>query len=74
MKAFIAHLFCEDNGSDVCIAKLMAVIAFCTFLGYACWGLHLGHYAIADFGSGLMQVLAGSAAIVGAKNITTRQS
>lgn len=73
MKAFLLKLFGEDNGSDVCIAKIMACAAFITFLGYAIWGLHLGHYALSDLASGLMQVLMGSAAVVAGKNITTRR-
>jgi hypothetical protein len=72
MKAFLLKLFGEDNGSDVCIAKLMAALAFLAFLAYAIWGLHLGHFAVTEFGTGLMQVLGGSAAIVAGKNITTR--
>ena len=73
MKAWLLKLFGEDNGADVCIAKIMAAVAFITFLGYALWGLRDGHYAIADFASGLMQVLMGSAAVIAGKNITTRQ-
>lgn len=73
MKAFLMKIFGEDNGSDICIAKIMACVAFLTFLGYALWGLHLGHYQISDFGNSLMQVLVGCAAVIAGKNITTRR-
>lgn len=72
MKAALLKFFGEDNGTDLCIAKIMACTAFLTFLGYALWGLHKDHYAIGDFASGLMQVLMGSAAVIAGKNITTR--
>ena len=74
MKAALLKFFGEDNGTDLCIAKIMACIAFLTYLAYAFWGLRGGqHYAISEFANGLMQVLCGSAAVIAGKNITTRR-
>jgi hypothetical protein len=73
MKAALLKFFGEDNGTDLCIAKIMACIAFLSFLGYSLWGLRQGHYAVDAFANGLMQVLCGSAAVIAGKNITTRQ-
>lgn len=73
VKAFLAKIFTEDNGADICIAKIMAVIAFVAYLGYAIYGLVMkDHYAIGEFANGLLQVMGGSAAVVGAKNVTTK--
>jgi hypothetical protein len=72
---FLKHLFDEDNGDDICIAKIMAVVAFITYVGYVIYGLTPfggSHFAVGEFANGLMQVLGGSAAVIGTKNATTK--
>lgn len=72
---WLRQLFSEDNssGSDLCIAKIMATIAFISYIVYAGVGVHQGHYSLTDFGTGLMTVLFGSAGIITGKNFSTKQ-
>ena len=72
MKAWLIKLFAEDNGSDICIAKLMAAAAFLSYLGYAAWGAYKGDLHLDAFANGLMQTLAGCATVIAGKNITTK--
>ncbi len=72
MKKMIQTLLCEDNGDQICIAKIMALVAFVSFLGYATYGIYQGHFALGDFATGMMQVLFGSAGVIAGKNLTTK--
>jgi hypothetical protein len=74
IKTFLIKLFNEDNGEAICIAKILAVLSVFSFIGYAVYGLLRGdHFALNDFGNGLMTVLLGSGGVIAGKNITTRQ-
>lgn len=70
LKHVLKNLMTEDDGESYCIAKIMAAMAFVSFIGYAVYGLMHGHFALQDFASGLMQVLAGSGAIILGKQVT----
>lgn len=67
------QLFSEDNGDDPCVAKIMATVAFISYVAYAGVGLYQGHFGLTDFGTGLMTVLFGSAGIISGKNFSTHQ-
>lgn len=74
-RTVLVKIFGSDNGDDICIAKILACIAFFTYLGYVIYGLTPhggGHFAVSEFANGLMQVLGGSAAVIGAKNFSTK--
>lgn len=72
IKGWLKDIFTDDK-EDVCIARTMAVLSFLAFLAYAIYGLMVkDHYALADFASGTMQVLLGSAGIIAGKNLTEK--
>ena len=73
VKAWLRNLFGSDNGDDVCIAKIMAVVAFFSFLAYAGVGLHKGQFDQSAFASGIMQVLLGAGGVIAGKNLSTRK-
>jgi hypothetical protein len=74
IKAFLLKVFNEDNGEAICVAKILAVMAVFSFIGYAVYGLiHGDHFALDSFGNGLMTVLLGSGGVIAGKNITTKQ-
>jgi hypothetical protein len=62
----------EDDNSTICVAKVMAVLAFLSFLGYSIYGLWKDHFALVDFANGIMQVLLGSAGVIAGKQITQK--
>ena len=73
IKLFFKQLMTEDDNSTFCIAKLMAVVAFASYLGYAGYGLYQAKtYDMNSYATGLMMVLTGAGAIIGAKNITQK--
>jgi hypothetical protein len=72
VKEIVKKLLCEDNGDQLCIAKIMAVIAFISFLGYAAFGLIKGNFALDGFANGVMQVLLGAGGVIAGKNISTK--
>jgi hypothetical protein len=69
---WIKDIFSEPDGEAVCIAKVMAVLAILSFLGYAGWGLFHDHFAIQEFANGIMQVLLGSAGVIAGKNFSEK--
>lgn len=73
-KKFVGCLLKEaGEKSPYCIARVMSLIAFVSYLGYAIYGLVVkDHYALSDFANGMMQVLFGSAGIMAGKNLTQR--
>ncbi len=74
LKRFLKNLITEDDGESFCIAKIMAAMAFFSFIGYAIFGLIHGHFALQEFASGLMQVLAGSGAVIMGKQMTQKDT
>jgi hypothetical protein len=72
MKALLQKLLCEDNGDQVCIAKILALIAFFSFLVYAGFGLVKGQFALKEFAEGITMVLGSSGAVIIGKNLSTR--
>lgn len=71
-RSWLKQLFAEDNGNDLCIAKIMAAVAFVSYLIYAGIGMWQHHFNLTDFGTGLMTVLLGSAGVIAGKNFSTR--
>ncbi len=69
---WLRDIFSEPDGEAVCVAKVMAVFAFLSFLGYSGYGLFHDHFAMSDFASGLMQVMLGSAGVIAGKNFSER--
>jgi hypothetical protein len=73
IRDFLLNVFNEDNGGAICVAKILAVLAVLSFIAYAVYGLiHGDHFALNDFGNGLMTVLLGSGGVIAGKNITTK--
>lgn len=72
MKELIKKLLCEDNGDQICIAKIMALAAFLSFLGYAAFGLYKGNVDLEKFANGIMQVLLGAGGVIAGKNLSTK--
>lgn len=69
---WLKDIFSEPDGEAVCVAKVMAVIAFLSFLAYSGWGLAHDHFAIQEFGNGLLQTLLGCAGVIAGKNFSER--
>ncbi len=74
VKQWIKDIFSEPDGQAVCVAKVLAVVAFFSYLGYAGFGLFHQHFAISEFANGLLQVLLGSGGIIAGKNFSERDS
>jgi hypothetical protein len=72
IKQWISDVLKETGNNTVCIARVMAIIAFVSFLGYAVFGLVHEHFALNDFGNGLMTVLLGSGGVLAGKNLTQK--
>jgi hypothetical protein len=70
---WVKDIFSEDNGEAVCVAKVLAVIAVLSFIGYGGFGLYKDHFDIANFASGMMQVLLGSGGIIAGKQLTQKK-
>lgn len=74
MKDFLKQLFTEDDNTTFCIAKVMAITAFVSFLGYAGYGVYVSKAGdLTNFASGLMQVLIGSGTIIAGKQLTSNK-
>jgi hypothetical protein len=69
---WIKDIFSEPDGEAICIAKVMAIIAFFSYLGYSGWGLLHDHFAINEFANGILQVLLGSAGVIAGKNFSEK--
>jgi hypothetical protein len=74
VRQWLKDIFSEPDGQAVCVAKVMAVIAFLSFLGYSTWGLIHDHFILGEFANGLLQVLLGSAGVIAGKNFSERDS
>ena len=67
---FITDLLTENDGSTWCFARVSSAIALASFIGFAGFNLCKDHkFEDLNYANGLMQILAGSAAIIGAKSI-----
>ena len=70
---WIKDIFTESDGNAVCVAKVMAVAAFISFLTYAGYGLYLNKTPdLSNFANGLMVVLIGSGAVIAGKNLSEK--
>ena len=49
IKQWIKDIFSEDDGEAVCVAKVLAVIAVLSFIGYGCFGLYKDHFDVAGY-------------------------
>lgn len=74
LKAWVSKLISDDKGEAPCIAKILSGVSVASYLGYAGVSLHAGHFDIAGFGHGLMEVLAGAGALIAGKQLTRAQS
>ncbi len=74
IKKIITNLLKEHGieANPVCIARVIALVSFVSYLGYAVYGLMNGHYDITGYGDGLMATLTGSGAIILGKTIADR--
>lgn len=73
IKTFFKQLMTEDDNQTFCIAKLMAVVAFISYIGYAGAGLYQAKtYDMNAYANGLMLVLTGCGAIIAAKQFTQK--
>jgi hypothetical protein len=73
IKTFFKQLMTEDDNQTFCIAKLMAVVAFLSFMGYAGYGLYLNKTPdLNAYANGLMITLTGCGAIIAAKQFTQK--
>ena len=70
IKQYIKDALTEDDGQAVCVAKVMAVFAFFSYIGYGSYGLATGHFDLELYSRGLMEVLIGSGSIIAGKQIT----
>ena len=74
IKKWINDLLTEDDGSTICYARVASAVALLSFIGYSFYDFvfvnHIFHYN--DYANGLMQILGGSAAVIGAKQITSK--
>jgi hypothetical protein len=73
LKTWIKQALTEDDNATICVAKVLAVISFFTFIGYAVYGLiHGDHHALNEFGNGLMTVLLGSGGLIAGKQLSQK--
>ena len=74
LKGFITSLLKEAGAdSPYCIARVMSLIAFVSYIGYALFALVMrDHYDVTGYASGLMQVLFGCGGIIAGKQLTQR--
>lgn len=73
IKKWVLDIFSEDDNLTVCVAKVLAVLAVLSFIGYALYGLVAhDHFSLSEFGTGLMTVLGGSGGIIAAKQATQK--
>jgi hypothetical protein len=66
------QIFSEDSDDSLCVAKVLAVIAFVAYLVYSGYGLFTGHFVLEEFSRGLMETLVGSAAVIAGKQMTQK--
>jgi len=69
---WLHEILSEPDGEAVCVAKVMAVIAFLSFLAYSGYGLFEGHFAMQEFGNGILQVLLGCGGVIAGKNYSEK--
>jgi hypothetical protein len=76
IKKFISNLLKEaGENSPYCIARVMSIIAFVSFLAYAIFALVVkDKFDVSGFANGLMQVLLGCGGIIAGKNLTQKDS
>lgn len=68
IKAWLVELLREDNGSDVCIIKVMAIVAFFTVVGY---GIYHGAN-IMEFAQSVSLALGAAGGSITVKNYSTK--
>jgi len=66
----------KDDTDTLCIARMGSIISFTLYNVYALYGLYHGHFDLSGYGSGIMNVLLGSAGLLLGKNVmnTTAQT
>lgn len=73
-RSVLTQIFTEDDGVSVCVAKVLAVGAVVAYVCYAGYGLlHSDHFALGEFGNGLMTVLLGGSGIIAGKQFTQQK-
>ena len=72
IRRLLKNILTEDDNLTYCVAKVMALIAFVSFIGYAVVGLFHDHFSLAEFGNGLMTVLLGSGGVILGKQVSQK--
>ena len=70
---FLKDLITEDDGESYCIARVLLLASFISFVGFSGYEVYnTKAFRMTDFGTGIMTILTGGAAVIGAKQITTK--
>lgn len=68
---FVKDILTENDNQTFCIARVSLMIALTTFIVMAGYHLYMTHIIVlTEYSTGIMQILGGGGAIIGAKNIT----
>lgn len=68
---FIKDILTENDGITWCGARVAAFLALFSFIGLAGYDYYIHQiFHIAEYGSGLMSVLGGAGALIGAKQFS----
>ena len=74
MIKFIKDILTENDNETYCIARVGLAVALLSFTGYAGYQVYNAKdFKYIDFGNGVMQILTGGAAIIGAKQFSGKQ-
>jgi len=70
----IKDILTEDDNITYCGARVAVFIALFTFIGFAGYEVYNAKaFKATDYGTGIMQILTGGAAIIGAKQFTSKK-
>lgn len=73
MKKFFKDCFTEDDGISYCFAKVTSFFAIMCYLANTTYSIYAGHAPnLEQFGTGLMQVFFGCAALITGKQATQK--
>lgn len=75
-KKLIRDCLTEDDNNSYCWARVASALTLLFFCGgaiYEVWTLQ-SSFKLLDFANGAMQILGGSGALIGAKQITSQKS
>lgn len=73
MIKFVKDLLTETDNETFCLARVALILSLFTFIGFSGYEVYNSKgFKASDFASGVMQILTGGAAIIGAKTFTTK--